>query len=363
MKRVDMMKDTDAQIIQTRIAASLEHRRQLAPALAAFAQELPPSRSRRELRRLANQLRTGATAEEIFASTTRHPTWLPLLMAAGKPPAEDPSPDSQENSGNSQEENFLQSLLTETARNQRILSEQTRVLAYPLVVLILALGILVFLCLVVVPGFGEIFSDFDLELPMMTQLVLNLSDLLRFHAGSLLLSALAILALAYLALRLVTTRGLLDHWLGFLSAGSSRDVASVALFTRRLANLLDADLALPSALRLASAGCHRGTLRRAANRWASNEEGHQTDHPGGRAPRGLPATLTAAVTDYRSQQKPNTILLRELAEMYAQWVQQRLDRSGGLVGTLTLWAAGLAVGFVVLSLFLPLVDLINGLTG
>ena len=68
------MNDTDDQIIQTRIAASLEHRRQLAPALAAFAQELPPSRSRRELRHLANQLRAAATAEEIFASTTRNPS-------------------------------------------------------------------------------------------------------------------------------------------------------------------------------------------------------------------------------------------------------------------------------------------------
>jgi type II secretory pathway component PulF len=231
------------------------------------------------------------------------------------------------------------------------------------VVLFLALGVLVFLCLLVVPGFGEIFSDFDLELPVMTQLVLNLSNLLRFHTGNLLLSALAILVLAYLAFRLVTARGLLGQWLGFLSAGSTHDVASVALFTHRLADLLDADLALPSALRLASAGCRRGTLRRAAHRLATYEEGPQTDHPGGPPTRGLPATLTAAISASGPNQKSNTILLRELAEMYAQWIQQRLDLSGGMAGPLAIWAAGLVVGFIVLSLFLPLIDLINGLTG
>jgi len=389
------MNDTDAQVVQARIAASLDRRRQLAPALAAYAQELPASRSQRQLRRLAKQLRTAAPAEEIFASTIRQPTWLPLLMAAGKPPAEGSQPpaegladDSREGPADSQGRaaekglpavagsqkhanipplagqptDFLQPLLAETARSQQILGQQTRVLAYPLVVLLLALGILVFLCLWVVPAFGEIFSDFGLQLPKMTLLLLELSDLLRFHAGSLLLTALTILALAYLAIRLFTARGVLGYWFGFLTAGSSRDVASVALFTSRLADLLDADLALPCALRLASAGCRRGALQRAAQRLARYQERPSTDHPGP-AIRGLPATLTAALATRGPGKKPNPVLLRELAEMYAQWVHQRLDRSSGPAVPLAAWAAVLAVGFVVIALFVPLVGLIHGLTG
>ena len=359
------MNDADIQLVQTRIAGCLSRSQQLAPALAAFAEELPSSRSQRELRHLAEQLNRHATPEEIFKSATRHPTWLPLLMAAGKPPTEASQEGSTENSPGSKkiapESTFLQALLTETAHNHRFLGQQKRVMAYPLVVLVLALGVLVFLSVTVVPGFGEIFDDFDLQLPGITLLALNLSDLIRFHAGRLVASMLACGVLGYLALRLLTAGGLLGHWFGFLTAGSSNDVVSVALFTRRLADLLDADLTLPTALRLASCGCRRGTLRRSAYQLASHYE--QTDIPSEMAPRGLPPTLTAAITAGGPNQKPSTVLLWELADMYGQWVQQRFSRSGGLVGPLAVWAAGLVVGFVVLSLLVPLFDLINGLTG
>ncbi|UCD55404.1 MAG: type II secretion system F family protein, partial [Candidatus Omnitrophota bacterium] len=52
-------------------------------------------------------------------------------------------------------------------------------LMYPLVVTVMALGITTFLMIKVVPVFSEIYAGFGAELPVPTQMMLNISDLMR----------------------------------------------------------------------------------------------------------------------------------------------------------------------------------------
>ncbi len=73
---------TDDQFLRERIAEMLEQRETLAPALEAFAEEMPASRRRRELRRLAGRLRNGATVDEFCQEKNMTTTWLPLLGGA-----------------------------------------------------------------------------------------------------------------------------------------------------------------------------------------------------------------------------------------------------------------------------------------
>jgi len=69
----------DQQILRQRIAEVLEQREILAPALAAFAEELPHGRSRRELGTLVTRLQSDATVDDFCGEDDRTASWLLLL--------------------------------------------------------------------------------------------------------------------------------------------------------------------------------------------------------------------------------------------------------------------------------------------
>jgi hypothetical protein len=56
-------------------------------------------------------------------------------------------------------------------------------------------------------------------------------------------------------------------------------------------------------------------------------------------------------------------LLKEVSNCYADRTRNRLSWTRGIVEPLAICAIGLVVGLVVIALYLPLVDLINNLSG
>jgi type II secretory pathway component PulF len=56
-------------------------------------------------------------------------------------------------------------------------------------------------------------------------------------------------------------------------------------------------------------------------------------------------------------------MLREISACHAERVQFGLSWSAGFVEPAAICMVGIAVGWVVIGLFLPLVNLINGLSG
>ena len=63
-------------------------------------------------------------------------------------------------------------------------------LAYPGVLFCISMGVLAFFIVKIVPTFADIFKSFDLELPFITQVVINVSDLLINHLVTLIVSGI-----------------------------------------------------------------------------------------------------------------------------------------------------------------------------
>lgn len=63
-------------------------------------------------------------------------------------------------------------------------------LAYPGVLFCISMGVLVFFIIKIVPTFADIFDSFDLELPMITQVIITISDLLINHLVSLIVAGI-----------------------------------------------------------------------------------------------------------------------------------------------------------------------------
>ena len=60
--------------------------------------------------------------------------------------------------------------------------------------------------------------------------------------------------------------------------------------------------------------------------------------------------------------QPNVALLRELSAIYGDRAGQRIDWTTGAITQFAILAIGIAVGFVVIAMFSPLVSLVSALS-
>jgi len=258
---------------------------------------------------------------------------------------------------------LLQRLIAESTCETEIRSSWIRVLLYPLLVLALAVAVLVFLAIVVVPVFEDIFDDFKLELPSLSEGVIFLSQQIRFHWLKLVTVIAIAIGLIYLLVQVMKRWPVAIEVLPYMTRGSSRELTAMAGFALRLAELVEAGLSLGGAIRLAGSGSRRVALRRTTERLAYYAEQDPAVMEGSPPARALPTTLIYALEGASSDGKPNVRLLRELAQVYTHLVRSRYDWTTGMVSQFAIVVVGLVVGLVILALLLPLVALLNGLTG
>ena len=321
----------------------IERGRVLAPALYAYAAEMPSGRSRRQLGAVLRILDSG-NAAAAATDLQKLPTyWIPLLSAAAS--SQDPG-------------RILQEFLKESQRAEefREMREAARLHS---VVLGGAIAVMIFLSIVAIPSFRDIFSGFGLRLPGLTQFVLTLAAWIA--SGQILIP---IVLLAAIAMLLVWATRLLPlavrERLGDRFGTPLGRSTAIAQFSQFLADLLEAELESPSALRLAGLASGSPRLKRAASRLASQMETRgDIDQPSYRLP------LTATVLHALRAELPTTSrvrLLRELSCCHAERARVLLSWTRGIFEPIFILLVGLVVGTTVIALFLPLLSLIQGLS-
>ena len=337
--------DMGEQILRERVDQLIERRATLAPALTAFAEELPKGRARRHLTSLATQLSEGVTTQELCNSPDLATTWLPFLG----------------NKTVSGSHRFLQDMFVEAERDNAISIQRRRNLAYPLVVVLLGLAVLVFLSSMVIPTFVSIFDDFEVWLPFLTKFYISLSQEILFHPLRLALTLSVAGGAMYLLHRLMRSWIKPGSVFGVFTNGCSSQISDMSRFLRRLSETLQLGFTTPDALRLVGRGCSCRWLKREANRLAKALESEQAYviQP---YSYSLPATVLYAM-QAGPEGTANVRLLQELADIYSERVYNRFDWTTGFVPQIAVLIVGLFVGGVVFALYLPLVSLINGLTG
>ncbi len=74
----------------------------------------------------------------------------------------------------------------------------TSALTYPVLVLIISLGVVVFMLNFIVPMFAEVFKRFGNELPPLTRRILNISDFVKDHISLLIFILLTLIVLIFI---------------------------------------------------------------------------------------------------------------------------------------------------------------------
>jgi type II secretory pathway component PulF len=138
------------------------------------------------------------------------------------------------------------------AREKELKSKVTTALLYPMILLLLATGVLIFLLVFFIPRFQLIFSGFNAELPLLTQAIVKTSEIVR-HYG-LFLAAGLVVGLTSLRGWFKSEKGK-RAWEGFILkvpvVGPLMAQYAMARFCRMLGTLLGAGVPLINGLNVA----------------------------------------------------------------------------------------------------------------
>jgi type IV pilus assembly protein PilC len=240
-------------VLDARLKQIIERGRELAPALSAYAAEMPTSRSRWQLLDLMRILQSAETSQASAALSRQPAYWIPLLASAA-------------DSGDHRQ--MLQAFLREYQPSTESSRRGRGELVYPAIVVCFAAAVFWFLGIVVIPVFRDLFAGFGLRLPELTQAVLS------FYAAITNVTFIGI-AVATAIVAFIVSRIFTPASGGRASGPSARPLgrsAAIAQLSRYLAELLDADFEPASSLRLASSAVNRPRLKQAAWRLASQIE-------------------------------------------------------------------------------------------
>lgn len=316
-------------------------------ALNALAAEAIPTRERRRLLQRAERLGTAGAGSE-------------LALADG--------------SGIGVCDALREALGTVPRRFERSLPWM---LFYRLFLLGLAVLVVAVFSLFVSPIFEKIFDDFGMTLPWLTEWLLGLGRWVRYGLsfGPLLtLIVPATVALIYFGTLQVRQR---LNRVGLRARGTAANLNAMANLARGTAERLDAGAPLTDALRESAANCGDPHFQRLAEDLAGslvvesvagnpNTVSFRVGSPP--VAKRFPANFLLAISGQEAAaegttgRRPSSELLVTLAEIYEERASERVDSVGVIWGICEVLFLGLFVTCVAAALFLPMVNLIDGLS-
>jgi type II secretory pathway component PulF len=340
--RSDRISSEDAAELAGRVVGLVRANLPLAPGLRAMAAEMGRGRLAPMLTRIAGRLETGMSLEAaVEAEGERFPPHVGGLIIAGA------------RSGRLAE--VLEQLVALRHHRGELRRRVWGALAYPAILLGVVSLLYVLFGLAVIPHFARIFRDFGTELPRLTTLVMGLSDGgVWIFLGVLAACATTLLALGTVpgppwtrrVLYAIPLLGPLWRWLRLVE------------FSRLMALLLDEQVCLPEALRLAGRALRTPGLAAGCRSAADHvEAGGSLADCIGRMWQ-FPASMRPLVA--WGQQTSNLAeAFRAAAEVFEGRVRVYTALVESVLPPIVFFVAIASVGVLIVSLFMPMVSIMQ----
>lgn len=236
---------------------------------------------------------------------------------------------------------------------------------YPAVVIFIAVAIVTMILIFVVPKFKEIFKDFKLELPAVTQLLITFSTFMAEQYGwAYILFGPVILVILWKLIRMSDGgRYASDVFLLKIPIlGSILAKTSIARFTRTLGTLISAGVPILDAINITKETCGNEVYARALNKvHDSIREGESMADPL-RATKVCDAIVVNMV-DVGEETGDLDKMLMKIADNYDNDVDVLVGSLISILEPVMVVVLGVIVGFIVIALFMPMVSLIQGISG
>lgn len=230
---------------------------------------------------------------------------------------------------------------------------------YPVVVLCIASILLLFLLLVVVPTFSENFQNFQIQLPSLTQAIINISLTLQKNVDILLFLSIGSISLVWYVHN--------TQWFCVITMLIKRNTpilrsllasASYARFCQVAHNALQARMSLAEVLNLAAQSCGDILLERAIQKSAMNLQSSAGLYDSLKQCKKLPPLILRMI-DVGERSGQLVQVLNFLATHYQHQAELKTRRFNALLEPCLIAILGMVVGIIILSMYLPIFELGN----
>ena len=238
----------------------------------------------------------------------------------------------------------------EHATIQKVKSAMT----YPIIVLLLAIGVVIFLLLKIVPTFAKMFEEQGVELPFVTRAIMIASNaVINFWWLMLIVVVLIVVGLRLLA---GTEEGklALDKFKFRMPVfGSVFLKAAIARMSRTLASLYNSGVPVLQSIDITAKVVGNRVLGQVlADSRSSLAEGRQISEPFEAS--GLFPKLVISMLRVGEETGQIDHMLLKVAEFYENDVEQTVDRLKAVLEPLMLLVVAGVVGFIVIAVMTPM---------
>jgi type IV pilus assembly protein PilC len=245
----------------------------------------------------------------------------------------------------------------------RIKNKIISAMVYPIIVMTMALGILCFLLVFIVPRFEVIFHDLlgDKPLPPATRFVLAASGAMQHH-GLILLAAVVVIVVAYNFIgRTRKGRLAIDNFkLRMPLFGNLNRKTAISRFARTLGTLVTSGVPILQALNITRETAGNAAIALAIARvHDSVKEGESIVQPL-EVSKVFPPMVVSMVDVGEETGKLPEMLLK-IAEIYDDEVDNAVAALTSMLEPIMIVFLAVIVGTIVLALFTPLISIITGL--
>lgn len=335
---------TEALGIATRqLATLLQAGVPLIEALAALIEQVDSQRFKQVLSTIKSEVNEGSSLADAMSKHKCFSNVYINMVRAG------------ETSGTI--EIVLERLADFTEGQARLRSKVIGAMLYPAVMVFVAAGVLVIMFTVVVPKITKIFVNANVKLPFMTRVLIGTSDYMRSYWWI----ALIILGIgSYGIVRYIKTDAGRLKWdtikLQLPIIGDIMRLIAVSRFARTLATLLSSGVPLLSSLHIVRNVVANVVFENAIDRVKESvQEGEDIATPLKRSGQFPPMLTHMVAIGERSGQLEN--MLNRVAEAYEQRVEVRVGMLTGLLEPLMILGMGGSVGFIVLAILMPIMQM------
>jgi len=257
---------------------------------------------------------------------------------------------------------ILQRLADFLEKGQSLKRKIIGAMVYPAVVIFVAVAILTFIMVAIIPKFKKIFDEFGLTLPWATLMLIRISNWMAEYWWTIPLFPISL----YLLIKLIrlTRSGTyaLDRallWIPVLGALVEKSI--VARTMRTLGTLISSGVPILEAINIVKETSNNAVFERMFSRvFESIREGDTIADPL-RESRLVDDMVTNMVEVGEETGDLDTMLYK-ISDFYDEWVDTLVKSLISLLEPIMIVFLGFAIGAIVISLFLPLIKLLEGLS-
>ena len=246
---------------------------------------------------------------------------------------------------------------------QKLKNKIIAAMVYPVIVMLIASAIMVFLLTVIVPKFEDIFEDMlgsREALPPLTKFVIDLSANLKEQIVPIAIVLVVIVVAFKFMASTVSGRRIVDQIkLKMPLFGSVQRKSAIARFSRTLGTLVTSGVPILQALNITRDTAGNAVISNAIqNVHDAVKEGESIVNPLEASRVFPPMVISMVDVGEETGQLPEMLL--KVADVYDDEVDNAVSALTSMLEPLMIVVLAVVVGVIVMALFLPMVEIIKG---